>query len=362
MSANSTTQSTINVWPPEVLARQLVAEDPLVRTMALGMAVQEGAPIGQCVEALVHATKLAGADPLASKLAAVAIGALKPELADARVQTCLADLVAPQQAMPTRVAAAHAMFRLRCVPSASIDSLCAMLFDTDVIARKVALLALTPFATAAASSIVAKVGQTAASHWTNEAMLALVQSAGNSASSRRSIEIFVTDRLVGAELVPTGIAGYAALATLNPRGSAVQALVRVAERADEAEISGAALQALGDLGETARSAAAPVAAILVATDESAREELLCHTLVKLRAAQHDVPLARVLHRVAQAPDRGAAAHCMLLCLHPKEFGKAAVVVRRRFEVATEALRPVLSQTHRTLCDVELDGQSAVERV
>lgn len=362
MGVNSTTKSTIKVWPPDVLARQLVADDSLVRIMALGMAVQYDAPINQCVDALVQATRLAEGDPLACKLAAVAIGALKPELASAEVQACLADLVAPQQPMPTRVAAAHAMFRLRCLPAVAVDSVCAMLLDADVVARKVALLALTPFAASAAQSMVAMLGQTAASHWSVEAMLALVQSAGNSASSRRSIEIFVMGRLAGAQLLPTGIAGYAALAKLNPQGSAIPALLRVAARADDAEISGAALQTLGDLGETAKAAAPSVAQMLVGTDDPAREELLCRTLVNLCPAQRDLPIARVLQRVADAPERGAAAHCMLLCLHPKELRQAAVVVRRRFEVATDALKPVLAQTYKTLCGVELDGLSAAERV
>ncbi len=362
MRVNSPTRSGIQVWPPELLARQLVADDPRVRTMALGMAVQHDAPVNECVDALVGATELAQGDPLACRLAAVAMGALKPERASAAVQLCLVRLVEPQQAMPVRCAAAHAMFRVRCLPAAAIDSVCAMLFDADMVVRKVALLALTPFASTAAPAIAARVGQSAASDWSAEALLALVQSAGDSAASRRSIERFVMDRLAGARILPTGIAGYAALARLNPQGGAMAALLRLAEHADEAEISVAALQTLGDLGETATSAAPSVAQMLLVTDDPPREELLCRTLVKLRPAQRDVPLGRVLQRVAEAPERGAAAHCMLLCLYPREFARAALVVRRRFELATEALRPVLSQTHKALSGVELDGLDAVERL
>ncbi len=362
MSVNSPTKSSIQVWPPDVLARQLVADDPTVRTMALGMAVQHDAPVNACVDALVRATELAREDPLACRLAAVAIGALKPEFASTAVQLCLVRLVAPQQAMPVRCAAAHAMFRLRCLPAAANDFVCAMLFDADMVVRKVALLALTPFASTAAAAIATTVGQSAVSDWSAEALLALVQSAGDSASSRRSIERFVIDRLAGAQILPTGIAGYAALAKLNPQGGAIAALLHLAERTDEPEISVAALQTLGDLGETATLAAPSVAQMLLATDDPAREELLCRTLVRLRVAQRDVPLVRALQRVAEAPERGAAAHCMLLCLYPREFNKAALVVRRRFELATDALRPVLSRTHKTLSGVELDGLGAVERV
>jgi hypothetical protein len=62
--------------------------------------------------------------------------------------------------------------------------------------------------------------------------------------------------------------------------------------------------------------------------------------------------------VQSAPDRSTAAHCMLLCLHPKEFAKAATLVQQRFTAAGDALRSALAQTYKTLTGNELASGSA----
>jgi predicted nucleic acid-binding protein len=255
--------------------------------------------------------------------------------------------------MPVRIAAAHALFRLACLPAAAQDHLCSMLLDADPNARKVALLAFTPFAKTAAGAIARHVAATDPARWTVEALRALVESAGDDRTSQGKIEAFVMRSLAGAPLVPAGIAGYACLARLNPQGAAIGALVQVAADAANPQASGAALEALGQLGESARPAATRIAQMLAATDDPAREELLCRTLLRLRSPAKDVPIARVLQRVQSAPDRSTAAHCMLLCLHPKEFGQAATVVRQRGLAAGDALQKALAQTYKTLTGTEL---------
>jgi len=352
----------INIWPAEVLARQLVAEDAFTRTGALGMALQKDAPIDACADALVRAAQLSLPDAQAAQMAAAALGCLKPELAPPAAAACLAAFAAVEQPNPVRIAAAHAMFRLRCLPPAAFDALCLMLLDADLNARKVALLAIKPFARAAAGAITGLVGRTPAERWSVEALLALIHSAGDDAHSRRTLDAFVMRSLAGAKLLPTGIAGYAALAQLNPKGSAIPALAQVASNTQDMEASKAALDALGEMGETARPAARQIAQMLTLANDPAHDELLCRTLVKLRAAFSDLPAAHIVQRVAQAPDRGAAACCMLLCLHPKEFAKAAAIVKDRFLVAGEALQQVLSLTYKTLTGTGLTGQGAAQGV
>lgn len=351
----------ISVWSAEVLARHLVSSDPTARTLALGMAVQPGAPIDHCVQALVRCAELSLSDPLAMQLAAAALGGLTPERVTDSVRDCLVVLVMDRHALPVRIKAAHAMFRLRCLPSASIEPVCSMLFDADLSARKVALLTVTPFARNAAAAIATRIAAVPPGQWTSEALLALARSAGDDAASRRSVDSFVMRSLAGTSLVPTGIAGYLALAQLDPKGAAIPALLQVAANKDDPEPSIAALEALGELGAMARPVARNIAQLLVATDDPAREELLCRTLVRLQPAHSDVPVGHALQRIVNAPDRGAAAHCMLLCLHPKEFAQAATVVRQRFGAATDALRQVLSQTHKTLTGVDLGGDGAAAR-
>jgi hypothetical protein len=170
-----------------------------------------------------------------------------------------------------------------------------------------------------------------------EALQALVRSAGDDSNSRAKVEAFVMRSLAGASLVPTGIAGYAALARLNPQGAA-----------DEP---------LSPSSPSASSAARPLAQMLTATDDPQREELLCRTLVRVRSPHREVPIARVLQRVQNAPDRSAAAHCMLLCLHPKSFAQAAVIVQQRWRTASEALQKALAQTYKTLTGAEMSGDA-----
>jgi hypothetical protein len=364
-AAGSAPIAAITLWTPEVLAKQLVSLDHTARHLALGMAVQKGAPIDQCVDALVQSVELnlVHPDPLALQLTATALGSLKPEYATDEVQACLVALVIESQGMPIRISAVHAMFRLQCMPLAAHDSVCSMLFEADANARKVALLAFTPFALSGAHAIARCIAGIAPENWTSEALLALARSAGDNSASRRSVENFVMRSLVGTNLVPTGIAGYLALAQINPKGVAVPTLLQVAANTGNAQASNAALAALGDLGEVAQAVAKDVAMLLVDTDEPAREELLCRTLLRLKALPQDVKLAHSLQRVTDGPERSAAAHAMLICLHPKEFARAAAdTVRQRFACASEALRPVLSQTYDTLTGIKLDGQKVTEGI
>jgi hypothetical protein len=354
--------NAIALWPVDVLARHLSSDDPVVRTVALGMAVQPGAPIDRCVEALVGCAQLSEGDALASQLAATALGSLPAPSATQAVQARLASFTALTREMPVRIAAAHALFRLACLPAVAQDPLCSMLLDTDANARKVALLAFSPFAKTAAGAIARHVAAAEPARWTVEALQALCKSAGDDTASRSKIEGFLMRSLAGAPLVPAGIAGYACLARLNPQGAAIAALVKVAADASNLEASSAALEALGELGDAARPAARSIAQMLAATDDPAREELLCRTLVRLRSPAQDLPVARVLQRVQSAPDRSTAAHCMLLCLHPKEFSQAATVVQQRCLAASEALRKALAQTYKTLTGTELTGGEVAGKV
>jgi hypothetical protein len=352
----------ITLWPAEVLASHLVSEDPLARTMALGMAVQPGAPIDRCVEALVECAALSRDNALASQLAATALGSLPIPALAPTVAATLADLAAASQPMPVRIAAAHALFRLASLPPAAHDAVCAMLVEPDGNARKVALLAVQPFARDAAAAIARQAVATAPVAWTVELLQALVASAGDDASARGKVEAFVVRSLRGVPLVPAGIAGQACLARLDPKGSATAALLQVAGDAGNAQASQAALEALAALGESAQAAAPGIAQMLVETEDPVREELLCRTLVRLRTPVQVIPLARVLQRVRSAPERSTAAHCLLLCLHPKEFAQAAALVRQRFQAAGQALQKTLAQTYKTLTGTELTGDAVAQKV
>jgi hypothetical protein len=112
------------------------------------------------------------------------------------------------------------------------------------------------------------------------------------------------------------------------------------------------------LGETAQPAAEGLGQALQSMDEPAREEGFCRTLVSIRAKPQDIPIARVLDRIQNGPERSAAAHCMLLCLHAKQFSRGAAVVGQRYGVASGALKPTLEQTYLTLTGQKIGGTSA----
>ncbi len=326
--------------------------------LALGMAVQPKAPIGECRAALLQATQLSLADPMEAQLAAAAMGCLAPGTATPEEQARLSEFVAAEQAMPVRTLAAHAMFRLKCLPSAAAVSICQMLTSDDPNARKVALLCFGPFAQTYRSAIGAQIGRTSPDKWTTESLQALAMSTDGDVSAQRTIDAFLMRSVANAPLVPTGVAVYAALVRINPKSSALPALVQTACAATESTHWRAALEALSALGETAKPAARQLAEALVVTDDPVRQEAICRTLTAIRAGFKELPAQAVVQRVRDAAVRSAAAHCLLLCLCPKEFAPAATVVRQRFAASEAVLKPVLAQTYKTLTGTELTEETA----
>jgi hypothetical protein len=344
----------IPLWPAERLKAMLMHEQPLARVGALAMAVQADAPIDTCCDALVHAAQRSLQDPLAAQLAAVALGSLQVAGQRPEVAECLVALVASSHPMAVRISAAHAMFRLKILPPAAGPALCELLLDDDPNARKIALLAVMPFAVGQAQALTAAVAQTPSARWTLEILQAVVASAGSNEDARGKLQAYLLRALPQAPLLPTGVATYAALAQLDSKGPAVQALVEIAVRSNEDAPTLAALDALIALGETARpTAIKPLSELHAKALSPVVEERLCRTLLSLRPGAAELPIRQILRRVMEAPDRGAAANCMLLGMHPRDYAAAATYLRQRFERAARGLQDVLSQTHKTLTGVAL---------
>ena len=341
------------IWPVEVLAMHLVAADANVRFLALNMAIRPGAPVDGCVDQLVSAADLNATDALALPLVAVALGGITPGRGLVKVHECLAGLAGASHPMPVRMFAAHGLFRHKCMPDSAAQSVASMLLVDDANARKIALLAISPFAARFAAQIAGAVASVTPDKWTSEALGALGKSAENEAAAKKTVEAYVMRSLAGQAIVPTGIAGYVALAQLNSGGPALVALTRIATDSADRLQSSAAIKALVQLGETARPAAKDLAKMLVASDDPEREEELCQALLQIRTDAREIPLQRVIARIGDAPDRSAAAHCMLLCLHPKVFANTAVLVKQRFETASNTLKSVLARTYQTLTGLDL---------
>ena len=345
------------IWPAEKLCRELVSPDALARQTALAMCAQPGAPVDDCIDALVRCAELVGGDAGQLQSVSVVLGGATPARITVPALELISTLTESSYADPVRVFAAHAMMRLKLVPASAFARLASMLVHAEASVRQVALVTLSPVIQQAATAITQLVAALPPERWTTEALTALARSAGDSAAHRKAVEQHIMRALPSAPIIPTGIAGYTALALMQPAGAATVVLAKVAATATDPQHWKAALQALATLGEAGQAAAAELGRALVDMVDPEREEATCRVLAGVRAKEKDVPLPTLIARVQTGPERSAAAHCMLLCLHAKAFAPAAVV-RERYAVASAALRPALSQTHLQLAGTKLDGLPA----
>ncbi len=349
---------TVSIWPAAVLREQLRAADPATRLRALAQAVQPAAPLNECVDDVVHCATLCADDALALRIAATALGGAGREQVGDPALACLAGLTGAGHDVQVRIAATHALYRQQRVPPQAFAGIADLLIHSEVPARKIAALALALAGTAPAAEIAAAVASVNPAEWTSEALAALVTSAGEVSERKRAVEQFVLRGVKDVPLVPAGVAAYAALTRLGASNASLNALLRVAVDATDAAHWRAALDALGSLGPLAKPVAADLSRSLENTDDPEREEALCRVLVQLQPSAAQLPFKRMVARVASAPDRAVAAHCMLLTLHAKEFTAAARALVLRFPEASEALRKVLAKTHELLTGSPIEQPAA----
>lgn len=348
------------VWPPEKLRQCLVCDDPGQRFEALLMTTHPGAPVDDCIGEIVRCALLAKEDSMILQHVPIALGSATATKVNQNALEMLSALLDIRFADHVRIFAAHALFRLKMVPESAFERLSVLLVHTNPSARKIALFTLILVIKPATNAITKLVAALPPDQWTDEALAALARSAGDSTEHKRVVEQYVMRSLPSAPIVPTGIAGYTALAQMQPGGPATVVLGRIASTATEPEHWKAALAALTTLGDAAQSAAPELGKALALIDDPEREESMCRAMVSIRAKENDVPLARVVQRIQSGPEHSATAHCMLLCLHPKRFAPAAKIVAERYAGAGDALKAALAQTHKTLVGT-LPGGMAAQR-
>lgn len=358
-SHNPTVVDTrVNIWPAEQLRTQLLSDDPVARHAALAMCVQPGAPVDACIDEITRSAALANGDSSLLQFVPTALGGATPARVNAAALEMISSLLDQKHADHVRIFAAHALYRLKVVPASAFALLSSLLFHADASARQVALLTLSLVIKSATGAITERVAAHPPDRWSTEALTALARSASDSAENMRVVEQYVMRSLPGAPIFPTGIAGYTALAQMKPGGAATVVLGRIATTATETGHWKAALAALTTLGEAAQSVAPELGKALAVLDDPEREESVCRVMASIRAKENDVPLARVVQRIQAGPERSAAAHCVLLCLHPKRFAPVARIVAERYSVAGDLLKPALAQTYKTLVGTEPGGMAA----
>jgi hypothetical protein len=344
----------IELWTIEKLREGLMSSEHDKRIQALAMSVQPDTPVDEIVTELAACAAACRSDPIALQVAAVALGNVKGAARKSDAANALATMATPDHALAVRIFSAHGFAQLGAVPQAAWPALCQMLLNEDSTLRQVALRAATPVATQGASAIAAAVAAASPEKWTTEALAALALSAGSSSDGMQRVEQYILRTLQGQALMPAGIAGYSALARVNPSGVAPQALAKIAS-AEDNRAALAAILAISQLGENGRAAIPGLVLALGQTEDPEREEALCRALVALRAGADDIVLPRTLQRIEHGTDRVVAAHALLLSMHAKTFARAAPIVAQRHSKSSVALQSVLDALH-----VQLAGRPLTE--
>ena len=347
----------IELWSPERMREGLLSDDPALRVHALAMTIQPDAELDQVVSSVITCIDSSRSDATACQLGAVALGMVKRESEKPAAVDCLATLITADNAPAVRTFAAHGLAQHARVPAPAWPGLAQMLFNDDGPMRQVALRAATPFAVVGAAFIAQAAAGATPTKWTNEGLAALALSAGNSSDGKQRVEAYVLRSLQGQPLLPCGIAGYSALARLNPDGVAPVALAKIAAADDDATAL-AAISALAQMGETGKSAIPGLIEALRQTGNGEREEAICRALLPMKVRAGDIPLPHILKRIEIGADRAVAAHCLLLSLHAKAFASASKAVAVRYAVAGAALQRVLDEVHYQLVGKRLTPAAA----
>ncbi len=342
-------------WSHERIRAELVSADAMNRTHALAQALQPDAPLDSWMPELLRCVELSRGDGTALLLAATLFTQLKTQSAKGAALPCVVSLVAVDSPAPARGMAANALWLYQSVPTEAWPGLAQMVFSVEAGLRKIAFSTALPHAVAGAPWIASIAAQVGAQGWTPEGLDLLAASAGTSDAKKQQIEDYVLRTLKGETNISIMVAGYAALARLNPKGPGVVALTQVVAAAPQWSDSMLALTALSQMGELARAAIPLLVKQLVETDDPEREDALCKALLEMRISDREVPLGHVVQRIESGPDQSVVAHCIFLSLHRKPFARLAPIVAARFaDVSTsEPLKLVLDAVHEMLAGTVL---------
>ena len=335
-------------WAHERTRAGLTSPDASVRLGALANTVQPDAPVDEWISELVQCVDLSREDATALQVAATALAMIKTDAARPAALDCLVTLATPENAPPVRTMVAQGFWAHKQIPSVAWRSVSDMVFSEDGILRQIAFAAALPHAVAGAQAIATKSAEVGPSGWTAEGIALLAASAGDSVPKQRQVETYVMQALQGEASTSTFVAGYAALARLNPNGVGALALAKLAGAAKTLPDAVLALGALRQLGDLGRPAVSALIEQLVNTDDPEREDELCRTLLELKITEREVPLPRTLERIESGPEKSAIAYCIFLSLHRKAFARTAPIVAKRFTTASDALKLVLGPVYEML--------------
>ena len=317
------------------------------------MTIQPDAPTDSWITEIVRCVGLSRTDATALQIAATALAMIKTAAARPAAVDCLVTLAAVENAAPVRAWAVYGFGVHGQVPAAAWMAVSEMLFSDDATLRQIAFGAALPHAIGGAGALASKAAEVGPKGWTADGLALLAASAGSAESKQRQVEAYITRSLHGESATSALVAGYVALARLNPRGVGAVALAKIAGAAQILPDAVLALTALGQLGTLGRPAVPLLVEQLINTDDPEREDLLCRALLQLEITEREVPLTRALQRIECGPDKTVFAHCIFLSMYRESFARAAPVLAKRFTTSSEALKPLLDAVYKMLTGRQL---------
>lgn len=267
-------------------------------------------------------------------------------------------LVGGQQKTIVRVAAAHALFRMKCCPASALAGLAGMLTLDHESARRIAAAVLEEGPPERFGAITGAVRELPPDKLNLEALSALADAAKGQTGAADRVARWLGEIAESQPPIDVRMAILAALARMTDGARGANGLMQIVEEGSDTEQRKAAIATLGSLGEHAASYRSRILQLLVSVTDEECEAALYRLLVQIRTPPKALPLPFLLQRIAESANPSVVAGaCMLLTLGGKAFAEHARVVAERYEKAEGPMKGALAICYEKLTDRPIDMPS-----
>lgn len=264
----------------------------------------------------------------------------------------VAPLAGNDQILAVRVAAAHALFRMKTCPVSAIEGLADMLALDSEPARKIAEAALAEAPPERFGAIIRVVRGMPVDKLNLEALSALSEAAKGRTGAADGISRWLADVADKQPPIEVRMAVMAALARMTDGAHGVNGLMQVIEESPDIALRRLAIATLGSLGGIAESCHERVLRKLMNEPDAECEALLYPLVVQLRTPVDALPIPFLLERIGKSADMSlVAGACMLLTLGGNKFAAHAPAILKRHDEAGDAMKKPLA-----ICYEKLAGQ------
>ena len=331
--------------PVSEVVLQLQNADAEVRRAAAAQTVTVNFDLPAALPELL--THCGDQDPVVRRLLAIAVGGAEPGQRDAAAKV-LVDLLAPDEEIEVRIAAAHSLFRQKVCPPRAVPGLALLLVAENEAARRIAELTLLLAPPSRVEEILRVLAGVEPDALTLEGLNALGTAASENNDSKKPVEAWIT-RISEQPVRPNiRLALIAARMHLSQGQRGPDELLAIAGSDAEKPLRLTALRALGGLNQAGAALATRLVGLLETVSDPELVEAICRTLVQWRTKPEKLPVEWMKTAVAAGDPQVAAAAAMLYCLGGKYFANAVEPLHRRWDQGPVALRPVLERTLETI--------------